>query len=137
MVSVKEEKKRIDYLLERDNVTDKQLDTVYQEALAGLQEVIGDFYLNYSVDGTLNGVDLSRKVTRKDLELLRRQYAKLPDDMEIPESKRVDVYVAQGNINLSGLLAGAVGLVMLAAALRSKKIVQRNRKTAVREEISY
>lgn len=137
MVSVKEEKKRIDYLLERDNVTDKQLDAVYQEALAGLQEVIGDFYLNYSVDGTLNGVDLSRKVTRKDLELLRRQYAKLPDDMEIPESKRVDVYVAQGNINLSGLLAGAVGLVMLAAALRSKKIVQRNRKTAVREEISY
>lgn len=57
--------------------------------------------------------------------------------MEIPESKRADVYVAQGNINLSGLLAGAIGLVMLAAALRSKKIVQRNRKTAVSEEISY
>ncbi|MEE5987990.1 hypothetical protein L1O48_04590 [Ligilactobacillus equi] len=65
----KEEKKRIDYLLERDNVTDKQLDAVYQEALAGLQEVIGNFYLNYSVDGTLNNADLSRKVTRKDLEL--------------------------------------------------------------------
>ena len=40
MITVKEEKQRIDYLLKRDNVTDEELEKIYNEGVNQLRAIV-------------------------------------------------------------------------------------------------
>lgn len=65
MITVKEEKQRIDYLLKRDNVTDEELEKIYNEGVNQLRAIVDKSFNTYEVDGVLFPNDLARKVTKK------------------------------------------------------------------------
>ena len=89
MTTVQQEKERIDQLLSRDNKTDEQIKTVYNDGVNKLRSIINQLFDKYSIDGVLVPANLSHKVTRSDMLLLKSQYDKLPDDLELPERKDV------------------------------------------------
>lgn len=53
MTTVKDEKQRIDYLLSRDNTTDRELEKIYLEAVNLLRSIISEEFNSYAVDGVL------------------------------------------------------------------------------------
>ncbi|WP_457870919.1 hypothetical protein [Ligilactobacillus salivarius] len=65
MITVKEDKQRIDYLLKRDNVTDEELEEIYNEGVNQLRAIVDKSFNTYAVDGVLFPNDLARKVTKK------------------------------------------------------------------------
>lgn len=91
MQTVEQVKKRIDQLLDRDQVTDKELEEVYSQAVDTLRAIVSDVHNRYAVDGVVVPANLYGKVTVKDMLLLKQQYDKLPDDLSAPEQDRVDL----------------------------------------------
>ena len=65
MTTVKDEKQRIDYLLSRDDTTDRELEKIYLEAVNLLRSIISEEFNSYAVDGVLTPQDLTRRVTKK------------------------------------------------------------------------
>lgn len=108
MQTVEQVKKRIDYLLERDQATEAEIEKVYNEAVDTLRAIVSDVHNRYAVDGVVVPANLYGKVTVKDMLLLKQQYDKLPDDLSASEQDRVDLLhcsepnVAQGGYNSSG-----------------------------------
>lgn len=90
MQTVEQVKKRIDYLLERDQATEAEIEKVYNEAVDTLRAIVSDVHNRYAVDGVVVPTNLYGKVTVKDMLLLKQQYNKLPDDLSAQEQDRVD-----------------------------------------------
>ena len=113
MTTVKQEKLRINQLLSRDVKTDKDIDEIYNEAVDRLRIVINQAFDKYSVDGILVPANLHKKVTRSDMLLLKRQYDKLPDELELPEIERRDNYLAVSQTSQRGLITATLGMVLI------------------------
>lgn len=137
MTTVQQEKKRINQLLSRDATTDKEIDKTYNDAVDRLRAVINQVFNKYSVDGVVVPTNLHKKVTRSDMLLLKRQYDKLPDDLELPEIERRDNYVAISQTSQRGLITATLGIVLITATHQIAKILQKNNKTAVNDEVEY
>lgn len=63
MTTVQDEKNRIDYLLQRDKITDKEIQKAYDDGLYKLKAVINSTFSLYSTDGVLVPTNLNCKVT--------------------------------------------------------------------------
>lgn len=137
MTTVKDEKQRIDYLLSRDNTTDRELEKIYIEAVNLIKSIISQWFNSYAVDGVLTPHDLSRRVTKKDMALLRQLYSRLPDDLELDEKQRVDIYLATSQTSLSRLLIAVIGIALIGITHKTKKVIRKNNRQAVREEYDY
>lgn len=137
MTTVKEEKQRIDYLLKRDNVTDEELEEIYNEGVTQLRAIVDKSFNAYAVDGVLVPNNLARKVTKKDMVLLKEQYDKLPDDLELPEKQRLDYYLAISQISLGKLITATLGMALIGMTHKAMKVIRQNNKTAVDEEYYY
>ena len=137
MTTVQQEKKRINQLLSRDATTDKEIDKTYNEAVDRLRAVINQVFDKYSVDGVVVPANLYKKVTRSDMLLLKRQYDKLPDDLELPEIERRNNYVAISQTSQRGLVTATLGIVLIGATHYIAKILQKNNQTAVSDEVDY
>ena len=130
MITVKEEKQRIDYLLERDNVTDEELEKIYNEGVNQLRAIVDKSFNTYAVDGVLVPNNLARKVTKKDMVLLKEQYDKLPDDLELPEKQRLDYYLATSQMLLGKLITATLGIALIGLTHKVVKVIRQNNKTA-------
>ena len=53
MQTVEQVKKRIDYLLERDQATEAEIEKVYNEAVDTLRAIVSDVHNRYAVDGVV------------------------------------------------------------------------------------
>lgn len=137
MITVKEEKQRIDYLLKRDNVTDEELEEIYNEGVNQLRAIVDKSFNTYVVDGVLVPNNLARKVTKKDMVLLKEQYDKLPDDLELPEKQRLDYYLAISQTSLGKLITATLGIALIGITHKAMKVIRQNNKTAVDEEYHY
>jgi len=137
MQTVEQVKKRIDQLLDRDQVTDKELEEVYSQAVDTLRAIVSDVHNRYAVDGVVVPANLYGKVTVKDMLLLKQQYDKLPDDLSAPEQDRVDYYTAMSQTSPKGLITALVGMALIAVVHKVGKIIDKNNQTAVKEEIVY
>lgn len=137
MTTVADEKKRIDYLLQRDKATDKQLEKVYRQASADLRSVMLHYTSIYAVDGTLVPGKLSKRPSRKDLQLIRDAYAQLPDDLPVDGEKKASVYVSISALTLQTMLVGLLGLTLLKSTPKAIDIVQADIETATKEELAY
>lgn len=137
MITVKEEKQRIDYLLKRDNVTDEELEKIYNEGVNQLRAIVDKSFNTYAVDGVLVPNNLARKVTKKDMVLLKEQYDKLPDDLELPEKQRLDYYLATSQMLLGKLITATLGIALIGLTHKVVKVIRQNNKTAVDEEYYY
>ena len=137
MITVKEEKQRIDYLLKRDNVTDEELEEIYNEGVNQLRAIVDKSFNTYAVDGVLVPNNLARKVTKKDMVLLKEQYDKLPDDLELPEKQRLDYYLAISQTSLGKLITATLGIALIGITHKAMKVIRQNNKTAVDEEYHY
>ncbi|EGM50841.1 hypothetical protein LSGJ_01389 [Ligilactobacillus salivarius GJ-24] len=137
MITVKEEKQRIDYLLKRDNVTDEELEKIYNEGVNQLRAIVDKSFNTYAVDGVLVPNNLARKVTKKDMVLLKEQYDKLPDDLELPEKQRLDYYLAISQMSLGKLITATLGTALIGITHKVAKVIRQNNKTAVDEEYYY
>lgn len=137
MTTVKEEKQRIDYLLKRDNVTDEELEEIYNEGVTQLRAIVDKSFNAYAVDGVLVPNNLARKVTKKDMVLLKEQYDKLPDDLELPEKQRLDYYLAISQMSLGKLITATLGIALIGITHKVAKVIRQNNKTAVDEEYYY
>ena len=137
MTTVQQEKERIDQLLSRDNKTDEQIKTVYNDGVNKLRSIINQLFDKYSIDGVLVPANLSHKVTRSDMLLLKSQYDKLPDDLELPEKERRDYYVAISQTSQRSLITAIVGMALVGITLKVKDILHSNNQTATKEEIAY
>lgn len=137
MQTVEQVKKRIDQLLERDQVTDKELEEVYSQAVDTLRAIVSDVHNRYAVDGVVVPANLYGKVTVKDMLLLKQQYDKLPDDLSAQEQDRVDYYTAMSQTSPRGLITAVIGMALIAVAHKVSKIIQKNNRIAVKEEIAY
>lgn len=137
MQTVEQVKKRIDYLLERDQATEAEIEKVYNEAVDTLRAIVSDVHNRYAVDGVVVPANLYGKVTVKDMLLLKQQYDKLPDDLSAQEQDRVDYYTAMSQTSPRGLITALVGLALIAVVHKVGKIIDKNNQTAVKEEIAY
>lgn len=137
MTTVKDEKQRIDYLLSRDNTTDRELEKIYLEAVNLLRSIISEEFNSYAVDGVLTPQNLTRRVTKKDMVLLKKLYDQLPDNLELSEQQRVNYYLASSQTSLSRLLIASIGIALVGVTHKVAKIIRKNNKRAVREEYSY
>lgn len=137
MTTVQQEKKRIDQLLSRDKKTDEQLNAVYNDGVDMLRAIISDIYTKYAVDGVVIPANLSHRVTRNDMLLLKRQFDKLPDDLELPEEQRRDYYVAISQNSQKSLITAVVGMALVELTLKVKNIIHSNNQTAVKDEVDY
>lgn len=137
MQTVEQVKKRIDQLLDRDQVTDKELEEVYSQAVNALRAIVSDVHNRYAVDGVVVPANLYGKVTVKDMLLLKQQYDKLPNDLSVQEQDRVDYYTAMSQTSPKGLITALVGLALIAVVHKVGKIIDKNNQTAVKEEIAY
>lgn len=137
MTTVKDEKQRIDYLLSRDNTTDRELEKIYLEAVNLLRSIISEEFNSYAVDGVLTPQDLTRRVTKKDMVLLKKLYDQLPDNLELSEQQRVNYYLASSQTSLSRLLIASIGIALVGVTHKVAKIIRKNNKRAVREEYNY
>lgn len=137
MQTVEQVKKRIDYLLERDHATDAEIEEVYNQAIDTLRAIVSDVHNRYAVDGVVVPANLYGKVTVKDMLLLKQQYDKLPDDLSAPEQDRVDYYTAMSQTSPRGLITAVIGMALITVAHKASKIIQKNNRTAVKEEIAY
>lgn len=137
MTTVKDEKQRIDYLLSRDDTTDRELEKIYLEAVNLLRSIISEEFNSYAVDGVLTPQDLTRRVTKKDMVLLKKLYDQLPDNLELSEQQRVNYYLASSQTSLSRLLIASIGIALVGVTHKVAKIIRKNNKRAVREEYSY
>ncbi|MCI5942062.1 MAG: hypothetical protein MRZ40_05770 [Ligilactobacillus animalis] len=137
MQTVEQVKKRIDQLLDRDQVTDKELEEVYSQAVDTLRAIVSDVHNRYAVDGVVVPANLYGKVTVKDMLLLKQQYDKLPDDLSASEQDRVDYYTAMSQTSPKGLITALVGMALIAVVHKVGKIIDKNNQTAVKEEIAY
>lgn len=137
MTTVKEEKQRIDYLLKRDNVTDEELEEIYNEGVTQLRAIVDKSFNAYAVDGVLVPNNLARKVTKKDMVLLKEQYDKLPDNLELPEKQRLDYYLAISQMSLGKLITATLGIALIGITHKVAKVIRQNNKTAVDEEYYY
>ncbi len=137
MQTVEQVKKRIDYLLERDQATEAEIEKVYNEAVDTLRAIVSDVHNRYAVDGVVVPTNLYGKVTVKDMLLLKQQYNKLPDDLSAQEQDRVDYYTAISQTSPRGLVTALVGMALIAVTHKVAKIITKNNRTAVKEEIAY
>ncbi|MBX9013525.1 hypothetical protein HCG60_10895 [Ligilactobacillus murinus] len=137
MQTVEQVKKRIDYLLERDQATEAEIEKVYSQAVDTLRAIVSDVHNRYAVDGVVVPANLYGKVTVKDMLLLKQQYDKLPDDLSASEQDRVDYYTAMSQTSPKGLITALVGLALIAVVHKVGKIIDKNNRTAVKEEIAY
>lgn len=103
MQTVEQVKKRIDYLLERDQATEAEIEKVYNGAVDTLRAIVSDVHNRYAVDGVVVPANLYGKVTVNDMLLLKQQYDKLPDDLSAQEQDRVDYYTAMSQTSPRGL----------------------------------
>lgn len=137
MTTVKQEKQRINQLLNRDAKTDKDIDEIYNEAVDRLRIVINQAFDKYSVDGILVPANLHKKVTRSDMLLLKRQYEKLPDELELPEIERRDNYLAVSQTSQRGLITATLGMVLIGVTHKVVSAIKKNNRTAVDDEVQY
>lgn len=137
MQTVEQVKKRIDYLLERDRATEAEIEKVYNEAVDTLRAIVSDVHNRYAVDGVVVPANLYGKVTVKDMLLLKQQYDKLPDDLSAQEQDRVDYYTAMSQTSPRGLITALVGMALIGVTHKVGKIIAKNNRTAVKEEIAY
>ena len=137
MQTVEQVKKRIDYLLERDQATEAEIEKVYNEAVDTLRAIVSDVHNRYAVDGVVVPANLYGKVTVKDMLLLKQQYDKLPDDLSASEQDRVEYYTAMSQTSPKGLITALVGMALIAVVHKVGKIIDKNNQTAVKEEIVY
>ena len=137
MTTVKQEKQRINQLLNRDAKTDKDIDEIYNEAVDRLRIVINQAFDKYSVDGILVPANLHKKVTRSDMLLLKRQYDKLPDELELPEIERRDNYLAVSQTSQRGLITATLGMVLIGVTHKVVSAIKKNNQTAVTDEVHY
>ncbi|EAL9807203.1 hypothetical protein D0Y22_09150, partial [Campylobacter jejuni] len=137
MQTVEQVKKRIDYLLERDQATEAEIEKVYNEAVDTLRAIVSDVHNRYAVDGVVVPANLYGKITVKDMLLLKQQYDKLPDDLSAQEQDRVDYYTAMSQTSPRGLITALVGMALIAVTHKVGKIIAKNNRTAVKEEIAY
>lgn len=137
MQTVEQVKKRIDYLLERDQATEAEIEKVYNEAVDTLRAIVSDVHNRYAVDGVVVPANLYGKVTVKDMLLLKQQYDKLPDDLSAQEQDRVDYYTAMSQTSPRGLITALVGMALIGVTHKVGKIIAKNNRTAVKEEIAY
>lgn len=137
MTTVKQEKQRINQLLNRDAKTDKDIDEIYNEAVDRLRIVINQAFDKYSVDGILVPANLHKKVTRSDMLLLKRQYEKLPDELELPEIERRDNYLAVSQTSQRGLITATLGVVLIGVTHKVVSAIKKNNRTAVDDEVQY
>ena len=131
MTTVKDEKQRIDYLLSRDDTTDRELEKIYLEAVNLLRSIISEEFNSYAVDGVLTPQDLTRRVTKKDMVLLKKLYDQLPDNLELSEQQRVNYYLASSQTSLSRLLIASIGIALVGVTHKVAKIIRKNNKRAV------
>ena len=137
MQTVEQVKKRIDYLLERDQATEAEIEKVYNEAVDTLRAIVSNVHNRYAVDGVVVPANLYGKITVKDMLLLKQQYDKLPDDLSAQEQDRVDYYTAMSQTSPRGLITALVGMALIAVTHKVGKIIAKNNRTAVKEEIAY
>ena len=137
MTTVKQEKQRINQLLNRDAKTDKSIDEIYNEAVDRLRIVINQAFDKYSVDGILVPANLHKKVTRSDMLLLKRQYEELPDELELPEIERRDNYLAVSQTSQRGLITATLGMVLIGVTHKVVSAIKKNNQTAVDNEVQY
>lgn len=137
MTTVKQEKQRINQLLNRDAKTDKNIDEIYNEAVDRLRIVINQAFDKYSVDGILVPANLHKKVTRSDMLLLKRQYDKLPDELELPEIERRDNYLAVSQTSQRGLITATLGMVLIGVTHKVVSAIKKNNQAAVKDEVQY
>jgi hypothetical protein len=136
MTTVQQEKKRIEQLLSRDDKTDKQLEAVYNEGVDMLKAIINEIFTKYAIDGVLVA-NLSHKVTRSDMMLLKRQFDKLPDDLELPAKEREEYYIAVSQNSQKSLITAVVGMALIGLTYKAKSIIHSNNQTAAKEEVDY
>ena len=137
MTTVQQEKKRIEQLLSRDDKTDKQLEAVYNEGVDMLKAIINEIFTKYAIDGVLVPANLSHKVTRSDMMLLKRQFDKLPDDLELPAKEREEYYIAVSQNSQKSLITAVVGMALIGLTYKAKSIIHSNNQTAAKEEVDY
>ncbi|OYR95108.1 structural protein [Lactobacillus taiwanensis] len=137
MTTVKQEKQRINQLLNRDVKTDKDIDEIYNEAVDRLRAVVNQAFDKYSVDGILVPANLHKKVTRSDMLLLKRQYEKLPDELELPEIERRDNYLAVSQTSQRGLITATLGMALIGVTHKIVSAIKKNNRTAVDDEVQY
>src|SRR5699024_9783394 len=91
----------------------------------------------YSVDGVLVPANLHKKVTRSDMLLLKRQYDKLPDELELPEIERRDNYTAISQTSQRGLITATLGMALIGVTHLVVNRIKKNNATAVNDEVRY
>ncbi|KRM18898.1 hypothetical protein FC40_GL000684 [Ligilactobacillus hayakitensis DSM 18933 = JCM 14209] len=123
--------------MQRDKITDKEIQKAYDDGLYKLKAVINSAFSLYSTDGVLVPTNLNRKVTKKDMLLLKEQFDKLPSDLELPEQSRVDYYLAMSQTSVSKLISATLGIALIGITMKLGKILRKNNKTAVLEEYRY
>ena len=137
MTTVQQEENRINELLSRDADTDKDIDDIYNEAVDALKSIVSQVFDKYSVDGILVPANLHKNVTRSDMLLLKAQYDKLPDDLELPETERRDNYTAISQTSQRGLITATLGMALIRFTNLVVNRIQKNNDTAVNDEVQY
>lgn len=128
-------KQWIDELLQRDKVTDRKLEKVYNRGAKDLKQALQAFFARYEQDKPLNLQKMRGKVDKDDLELLRNLYRSLPKDMTAPAKQRAKLYTYQAGKDKGGVLHAVNGLSLLKTALKAFKILQNNNENAVNDEL--
>ncbi len=69
--------------------------------------------------------------------LLKRQFDKLPDDLELPAKEREEYYIAVSQNSQKSLITAVVGMALIGLTYKAKSIIHSNNQTAAKEEVDY
>lgn len=118
-------------------MTDSQVEKIYNDAVNRLRAIVNEVHNRYAVNGVLVPSNLTGRVTLKDMQLLKEQYDKLPDDMTLPEKQRANLYTAISQTSRRGLVTALLGLGLALATHKVAKVLSKNNRQAVSDEIDY
>lgn len=113
MITAKQERKRIDELIQSDNATDRLLDQETKKTLEFIKEHLTSFYMHYAGQTGLTISQTMQSVSKWDLEQWKNAVKELSEDGWSPEAKdRISALGVVAGISLGMMMSSIAGLAV-------------------------
>lgn len=116
----KDEEEQIKRLLSDDKEWDKRLNSIYQEAIDDIQDIIDRAYSHYGHNGSLDIDRLLQQASPSDKARLLRDIDKLQDsdDIDADAKTRLKTFKATMHINRSEWIKAAIGVALVGTVMK-------------------
>ncbi|GHP12985.1 phage head morphogenesis protein [Lentilactobacillus fungorum] len=122
MATIKQERKKINKLIKRDNRNNQTIDRFYQQALSIIGNHLHEFYNEYADENGLTLNQVSQNVNSWDIQEFYQAINEMLADVSPDDklSQRLQAIYAQASISRRDMLGALIGAGMSIATARSE-----------------